>query len=112
MILYHPCPGCRAQARIRSSASTPQDLERERGSWFIATCSDCGQAFDVDPMHTRAKPNPLKVVFGLAFSLVLFAVIWSMGFIAWVAVAPVLIMFYLDADSVRAYNSLSKRKWG
>ncbi len=112
MIIYDRCPHCQAQATLKSSASTPQDLERDRGERFIATCDECATAFDVEAMRTRAKVNPSKVLTGLALSIALAALIWNLGYIALIAAAPLFMMIYVEQSAVANYNKLSKRKWG
>lgn len=112
MIVYDKCPDCRAQATISTSAPTPQALEEERGERFVHTCDACSRAFDVEALRTRARINPSKLLFGLAASVVLAAVILSFGYIALLAAAPAIITYSAESSAVKAYNTLSRRKWG
>ena len=112
MIVYHPCPHCRAQAAVATGASTPQELERDRGEHFVGACDECGKSFDVEAMRTRARVNPSKLLLGVGASLLLCAVIWLMGYIALIGLAPAFLMYGIESRNVQSYNALSYRKWG
>lgn len=112
MLLYAICPSCRARVDLRSSATTPQDLERQRGEHLDLTCDGCQTSFRFEAMQTRARVSPLKVAMGLGLSIVLAVVIWEMGYIALIAAAPAFIILATEQNSVKAYNSLSRRRYG
>ena len=112
MIIYSPCPKCKSKVSVKSNVAAPQELLQKRGETFNVNCDKCSSTFQAESMHTRAKTSTLKVLFGLAGSVVLGLVIWDMGYIAGIALAPVSIIYSLEEKSVSAYNSLSKRKYG
>ncbi len=112
MLVYAVCTNCRENSTFATSASTPNDLAREKGDHFIIPCGKCGLSFDAEAMQTRARVGPRKLLLGLGLSALLFALFWNFGYLAVIAVAPVIIIYKLEENAVNNYNRLSRRKWG
>ncbi len=112
MLVYAVCSNCRENSTLTTSATTPNDLAREKGDRFIVPCGNCDQSFDAEAMQTRARPNPRKLLLGMGLSALLFALIWSFGYLAVIAAAPAIISYKLEENAVTNYNRLSNRKWG
>lgn len=112
MLVYAVCTNCRENSTLATAASTPNDLAREKGDHFIASCGNCGQSFDAEAMQTRARANPRKLLLGLGLSALLFVLIYSFGYLALLAAAPAAIMYKIEESAVTNYNRLSHRKWG
>lgn len=112
MIIYNICPNCKNQVSVSSSVSAPQELLQDRGETFSMNCDKCSSTFQAESMRTRAKVSMLKIILGVAGSVILGLLIWNMGYIAMIALAPIYIMYSMEEKSVSAYNSLSLRKYG
>lgn len=83
MELITYCKACREAIKVKSSATTRSQLERERGIEFLVNCNNCGKD---NPKHVndiRARENKTVMIaagaLGILVALVLFFILGAIG---------------------------------
>lgn len=87
------CKACKEEIKVKSSATTRPELERDKGEEFIINCSHCGKDNQRHVNDIRARENKAVMMIagalGIVLALVLFFIVGVVGTI--VIVIPGLI---------------------
>ncbi|TLX73441.1 hypothetical protein E9993_15105 [Labilibacter sediminis] len=105
------CNSCKADIKIKTSASTRPDLQMEKGDEIKVDCLNCGNTENKHVNDFKAEPNQKLILISVGLGIVATAILWNFyGAIGTISISIPLLFWKQQINATKAFNSYMIRR--